>query len=348
MKVKTLANTPLSILSLATYQQGKTISDAFRATRDLAQHAERLGYERFWLAEHHNLEGVASAATPILIGYVAAHTETIRVGSGGIMLPNHAPLVVAEQFGTLEILYPGRIDLGLGRAPGSDALTMRALRRDSRLRGDDFPELIEELLFFFAPPQPGQRVKAIPGAGLQIPIWILGSSLFSAQLAARLGRPYAFAGHFAPAQMLEAFQIYRAEFRPSEVLKNPYVMVGVPVVAAGSDERADFLATSIYQRFLTMVRGNLAPTPPPVESMEGRWSPREAAAAKSMLKIMVVGGPEKVRKGLEDLIELTQADELMIVSELFDEKDSQRSFEIIAGVAQRTSAGEQPAAASTG
>jgi luciferase family oxidoreductase group 1 len=334
--MKTLSKTPLSILSLASYSQGETISEAFQATHHLAQHAERLGYRRFWLAEHHNLEGVASAATPILICYVAAQTNTIRVGSGGIMLPNHAPLIVAEQFGTLETLYPGRIDLGLGRAPGADGLTMRALRRDTRIRGDDFPELIEELLHYFALPVPGQKIKAIPGAGINIPIWILGSSLYSAELAARLGRPYAFAGHFAPSAMLEAFEIYRSDFRPSEVLKEPYVMVGVPVVAADSDEGAAYLATSLYQRFLSMVRGSLIPTPPPVESMEGLWSSREEEAAKSMLMLLVMGGHEKVRKELQGLIDLTQADELMIVSELFDEKDSLRSFEIIAEVSHRT------------
>jgi luciferase family oxidoreductase group 1 len=344
--MKTLADTPLSVLGLATYPQGKTISDAFQATLDLARHAERCGYRRIWLAEHHNLEGVASAATPVLICYVAAHTETIRVGSGGVMLPNHAPLIVAEQFGTLETLFPGRIDLGLGRAPGADGLTMRALRRDFNVRGTDFPELIAELLHYFAPAEPGQRVKAIPGAGLNIPIWILGSSLYSAELAAALGRPYAFAGHFAPAAMLEAFRIYRSEFRPSEVLQKPYVMAGVPVVAAETDERAEYLATSLYRRFLSMVRGNLVATPPPVESMEGLWSPHEEAAARSMLRIMVVGGREKVREGLQDLLGQTGADELMIVSELFDYTDSLKSFEIVAEVSRKKIIEDKQAAAS--
>jgi len=331
--MKSLKNTPLSVLNLATYPGGGSIADGFRATREIAQHAEKWGYKRFWLAEHHNLEGVASAATAVLISYIADHTLAIRVGSGGIMLPNHAPLVIAEQFGTLETLYPGRIDLGLGRAPGADGLTTRALRVNTDARGEDFPQLIEELEAFLAPAQPGQKLKAIPGAGLKIPIWILGSSLYSAQLAARLGKPYAFAGHFAPQQMLEAFRIYREDFRPSAELARPYVMVGLPVIAADTDERAEFLATSLYQRFAGIVRGDRIPTPPPVASMEGRWDRTEEATARSMLQLMVKGGPETVRRGMEKVLEITQADEMMISSELYDVKDTLRSYEIAAQVA---------------
>jgi luciferase family oxidoreductase group 1 len=336
--MKKLSETPLSILDLAKYSPGKTVADAYRATKELAQSAEKWGYHRYWLAEHHNLEGVASAATSLLIGYVAENTKTIRVGSGGIMLPNHAPLIVAEQFGTLATLYPGRIDLGLGRAPGADRLTMHALRRDTGLRGGDFAELLEELLYFFAPAQPGQKLKAIPGAGIDVPIWILGSSLYSAQLAARLGLPYAFAGHFAPALLQEAFALYRAEFKSSRFLGRPYTMAGVPVVAAETDERAKYLATSIYQVFLSLVRGNLQPTPPPVESMDGLWNldrrAEEEAAVNSMVKLLIVGGPEKVRQGLQDLIDFTQADELIITSDQFDSNDRLRSYEIIARVSR--------------
>jgi luciferase family oxidoreductase group 1 len=253
--MKTLATTPISVLDLATYPQGGTIPDAFRASRALAQSAERWGYRRYWVAEHHNLEGVGSSATVILMGYLAEATSTIRIGSGGIMLPNHAPLVVAEQIGTLESLYAGRIDLGLGRAPGTDQLTMRALRRNAGGRGEEFDEQVAELLSYFAPATPGQAVKAIPGAGIDVPVWILGSSLYSAHFAAAIGRPYAFASHFAPDDLLEALEIYRREFKPSKALSAPYVMVGVPALAAETDERAEFLATSMYQRFLGIIKG---------------------------------------------------------------------------------------------
>jgi len=333
--MKRLAGTPLSVLDLAPYPRGQTIADAFRATRDLARHAERWGYRRYWIAEHHNIEGIASSATPILIGHVAGHTVTIRVGSGGVMLPNHAPLLVAEQFGTLATLYPGRIDLGLGRAPGSDQLTARALRRDS---GADFAGLIEELLFYFSPAAPGQRLRAIPGAGVDVPVWILGSSLYSAQLAARLGMPYAFAGHFAPAGMLRACALYRSEFRPSAALRHPYVMAGLPVVAADTDGRAEHLATTAYQAFLGLVRGTPTQAPPPVKSMEGLWSPPEEAAVRSMLELLVVGGPERVREGLQGVIDLTQADELIIASSFYHHADRLRSYEIVAEAAASSSA----------
>lgn len=324
--------TPFSVLDLAMYPEGRTVADAFHATRDLAQHAEKWGYDRYWLAEHHNLEGIASSATAVLIGYVAAHTQAIRVGSGGIMLPNHAPLMVAEQFGTLATLYPNRIDLGLGRAPGTDQATMRALRKDAATFPVDFADLIEELLFYFAPAQAGQKIRAIPGAGIEIPLWILGSSLYSAQLAARLGRPYAFAGHFAPQEMYQAVRLYRAEFRPSRSLKKPKVMIGVAAVAADTDEQAEYLATSLYQRLLTLVRGNLKPAPPPVRSMQGLWTPHEEQALGQMTSTMVVGGPAKVEAGLRQLIERTGADELIITSDLFAHEDRLRSFELMASL----------------
>jgi luciferase family oxidoreductase group 1 len=324
--------TPLSVLDLAMYPEGCTAADAFAATRDLAQYAEKWGYHRYWMAEHHNLEGIASSATAVLIGYVAAHTKSIRVGSGGIMLPNHAPLVVAEQFGTLATLYPNRIDLGLGRAPGTDQATMQALRKEAAAFPVDFADLIEELLFYFAPPQPGQKIRAIPGAGIEMPLWLLGSSHYSARLAAQLGRPYAFAGHFAPQEMLQAIRLYRAEFRPSRYLKEPKVMVGVAAVAADTDEKAEYLATSLYQRILTLIRGNIKPTPPPVSNMQGLWAPHEEQVLRQMTATMIVGGPAHVEAGLQQLIERTGADELIITSDLYAHEDRLRSFEIMASL----------------
>ncbi len=329
-----LERTPLSILNLASYPRGARPGDAFATTRRIAQHGERCGYHRFWLAEHHNLEGIASAATSVLIGNVAGATRRIRVGSGGIMLPNHAPLAIAEQFGTLESLYPGRIDLGLGRAPGGDFATMRALRAAGG-SADDFPALIAELVDYLGPPHPHRRVRAIPGEGLEIPIWILGSSLYSAELAAELGRPYAFAAHFAPTHLLEALRLYRARFRPSAWFAAPHVMVAIPVVAAESDERAEYLATSLYQRFAGIVRGERGGTPPPVASLEKLWDPAVEATTRAMLKSLVVGGPQKIRRGLDATLEATGADELMISSELYDPNDTLRSYEIIARVAGR-------------
>ena len=319
---------PLSILDLVTYPEGGDISEAFRASRELARHAERLGYARYWIAEHHNLEGIASSATVVLMGYIAGSTGKIRVGSGGIMLPNHAPIVVAEQVGTLESIYPGRIDLGLGRAPGTDPLTMQALRRHST--GADFDRNVAELLSYFAPVQPGQAVRAIPGAGLDVPVWILGSSLYSAHLAARIGRPYAFASHFAPGDLLEALEIYRAEFRPSAALAAPRAMVGVPVVAADTDLEAERLATSMYLRTLGILRGQRAGLQPPVESMEGLWSRGEQLAVADRMALMVVGGPQRVREGLGQIVAATQADELILVSETWDRRARLRSYEIIA------------------
>lgn len=328
--MKSLSQTAISVLDLVPYPEGKNISDAFKNTLELSQHAEKLGYLRYWMAEHHNLEGIASAATAVLIGYVAGNTKSIRVGSGGIMLPNHAPLVVAEQFGTLATLYPDRIDLGLGRAPGSDAATMRALRRDHGARGVDFGELIEELVSYTSESQEDQRVKAIPGAGITIPIWILGSSLYSAQLAARLGRPYAFAGHFAPGAMEEAFELYRHQFLPSRYLSKPHTMAGISIIAADTTEHAQFLATSMYQRFVSLVRGGLRPTPPPVKHMDAYWTIQEKMTVESMTRTMIVGDKESVRRGMQNFIDSTQVDELIITSDVYDHKERLKSFEIIA------------------
>jgi luciferase family oxidoreductase group 1 len=325
--LKPLASIPLSVLDLATYPEGGDVAQAFRTTRDLAQAAERFGYQRYWIAEHHNLEGVGSSATVVLMGYVASATKSIRVGSGGIMLPNHAPLVVAEQVGTLESLYPGRIDLGLGRAPGTDAVTMRALRRTPSL-GEDFDQQVAELVSYFAPAREGQRVRAIPGEGLDIPVWILGSSLWSAHFAAAIGRPYAFASHFAPGDLLQALEVYRAEFKPSPALAAPHVMVGVPALAAQTDERAEYLATSMYQRSLGILRGRRLAIPPPVEQID--WSSGERLAVAERMALMVVGGPARVREGFGQILEATQADEFIIVSDAYRGEDRVRSYEIIA------------------
>jgi luciferase family oxidoreductase group 1 len=325
-------NTKLSILDLAPIAEGQSVAQSFEHTLDLAQHAETWGYERFWLAEHHNLEGISSAATAILIGYVAGGTKKIRVGSGGIMLPNHAPLVIAEQFGTLETLYPGRIDLGLGRAPGTDGWTMRALRREMTGKEADFADLVQELQYYFAPAEPGQKVRAIPGAGVKVPLWLLGSSLYSAQLAAILGLPYAFAGHFAPEMMEQALEVYRRSFQPSAVLEKPYAMLGVQVIAADSDEKAARLATTNYQRFLGIIRNQRVNLRPPVENMDELWSPLEKEMVQSKLRLAVIGGPEKVRAGLEKIVAATGVQELMIVSDAYSHEDRLRSFELIAGL----------------
>jgi luciferase family oxidoreductase group 1 len=338
--MKTLSEIPLSVLDLAPIAEGKSIADSFKNTLDLAQKAEQWGYHRFWLAEHHNLEGIASAATAVLIGYVAGGTSKIRVGSGGIMLPNHAPLVIAEQFGTLETLYPNRIDLGLGRAPGTDPLTMRALRRDLTDKNVDFSEQVQELQYYLAPAEPGQRVRAVPGAGLQIPLWLLGSSLYSAQLAAALGLPYAFAGHFAPDLMMQALDLYRIGFKPSAFLKKPYAMVGVQIVAADTLENAQRLATTNYRRFLGIIRNDRVAMKPAIslQEMEQVWRPGEKEIVMKMLRTAIVGGPEQVRAGMQRLIAETGADELMIVSDTYEHKDRLRSFEIIQQVAKNSSA----------
>jgi luciferase family oxidoreductase group 1 len=329
-----LSRTPLSILDLAHVRQGGTIADAFRNSLDLAQHAEQWGYQRFWLAEHHNIPGVASAATSVLIGHVAGGTKTIRVGSGGIMLPNHAPLVIAEQFGTLDALYPGRIDLGLGRAPGGDYAVTRALRRDLRSNGDDFPALLEELRRYLGPKQPGAPVTAYPGAGTDVPIWLLGSSGFSAALAAELGLPFAFAAHFQPDNLLPALDLYRHSFRPFEVLERPYTMAGIPVIAAETDEEARWLATTPQQMFLNLIRNRPGPLPPPVSSEDALdWNAFERAAVEAKLRAAVVGGRERVREGLELFLAETQVDELMIATAIYDPAARLRSYKMVAEVA---------------
>jgi luciferase family oxidoreductase group 1 len=325
---KKLRDTPFSILDLVTYPEGGGLGEAFAASRDLARHAEKLGYLRYWIAEHHNLEGIASAATVVLMGYIAGETATIRVGSGGIMLPNHAPFIVAEQIGTLEALYPGRIDLGLGRAPGTDPLTMRALRRHST--GADFDADVAELVGFLAPAAPDQAVKAIPGAGTSVPVWILGSSLYSAHLAAAIGRPYAFASHFAPGDLLEALEVYRREFRPSAALERPHVMVGVPVVAAASDDQAQFLSTTMILRSLGILRGKRSALLPPVAQVEA--GVHERAALAERMALFVVGGPARVAVGLQQILEATQADELILVSETYDRAARLESFRILASL----------------
>ena len=334
-----LSRTPLSVLDLAPVKEDRSITQTFHETLDLAQHAERWGYKRYWLAEHHNLASVACSATSVLIGYVAAGTSTIRVGSGGIMLPNHAPLIIAEQFGTLESLYPSRIDLGLGRAPGTDFPTMQALRRDLR-NGDNFPELLAELRGFLAERKPHQAVSALPGAGLNIPIWLLGSSGFSAQLAGELGLPFAFAGHFMPQNILPALDIYRRSFQPSEVLDRPYTMVGVPVLAANTNKEAKYLATTEYINILRLIRNQLAPLSPPVDSLDGLANSFEDAAVESKRAAAIVGSRETVRRELEMFLGETQADELIITSNPYEHAARLRSYEIVAEIAKESM--EQP------
>jgi luciferase family oxidoreductase group 1 len=322
---------PLSVLDLAPILEGGDAADAFRRSLDLAQHAERWGYRRFWLAEHHGMPGIASAATAVVIGHVAAGTSTIRVGAGGIMLPNHAPLVIAEQFGTLASLFPGRIDLGLGRAPGSDQLTARALRRGP-LAAETFPDDVVELMDYFRPPHPRQLVRAVPGAGLDVPVWILGSSLFGAQLAAELGLPYAFASHFAPAALTEALELYRSRFKPSAQLGRPHVMLGVNVFAAESDDEGRRLFTSLQQAFVNLRRGHPGKLPPPDVGTVERLLPGDRRLLDEMLSCSVMGSPETVRRGLEAFVARTGADELMLASQIYDHGARLRCYELAAGI----------------
>ena len=319
---------PFSILDLCPVAQGATAADALRNSLDLARHAERLGYFRFWLAEHHNMPGIASAATSVAIGHVAGGTSTIRVGSGGVMLPNHAPLVIAEQFGTLASLYPGRIDLGLGRAPGTDQTTARALRRDSSASAEQFPQDVVELQNYFAPSQPGSRIHAVPGEGLEVPIWLLGSSLFSASLAAALGLPFAFASHFAPDAMMDAFAAYRGRFKPSKQLAHPYAMVAVNVFAADSETEARRQFTSLQQAFIKLRRGAPGKVPPPIGDIRANFSPAELALVEHSLSCSAVGSPEMVEEKLARIIEETRPDELMITGLFFDHQARVRSIEI--------------------
>ena len=326
--MKNLKDIPLSLLDLVAVREGGTVAQALAIALRTAQHAETLGFTRYWLAEHHNMEGIASSATAVLVGYVAAGTRAIRVGSGGVMLPNHAPLVVAEAFGTLAELYPNRIDLGLGRAPGTDALTMRALRRDRVETEQDFPRDVAELQRLLGPVQPGQKLIANPGANTNIPIWLLGSSLFSAQLAAERGLPYAFASHFAPRHLLDAIALYRKLFRPSASLTKPYVIVGVPLIAAPTDEEADYLASSTFQRVLGILHGDRQRLQPPVHNYLAGLHPQERAAIGDFLGAAVIGGPRVVHQGLTALAELTDADEFMLVCDVFDPALRLRSLDI--------------------
>jgi luciferase family oxidoreductase group 1 len=321
----------LSILELGRVREGFTRADALNEARRLAQHAESLGYKRFWVAEHHNMPTVTTAATSLVISHIAAGTKTIRVGAGGIMLPNHAPYIIAEQFGTLDALYPGRIDLGLGRAPGTDQLTLRALRVHPE-EAERFPQDVIELQMFLGPVQPGQRIEAVPGSNSNIPLWILGSSLFGAQLAAELGLPYGFASHFAPQALDQALSIYRSRFKPNEKMAKPYALIGVNIIAAETDEEARYLATSQQMSFANLVRGQRKLTQPPIDDIDTYWTPQERAQASAMLNFSIIGARDTVRKGIDALLERTQADELMIVSDMYDPEKRRRSVEIIAEV----------------
>ncbi|WP_026671900.1 LLM class flavin-dependent oxidoreductase [Alkalihalobacterium bogoriense] len=327
---KTLQQTKYSVLDLAPILEGHTAADSFQDSLKLAKAVDQLGYHRYWLAEHHNMPGIASSATSVVIGYIAGGTSKIRVGSGGIMLPNHAPLVIAEQFGTLESMYPGRIDLGLGRAPGTDQITAHALRRNHRSDGSDFPEQLEELRDFFST-EP-KRVRAIPGEGLSIPIWLLGSSGFSARLAGQLGLPFAFASHFAPEYLLPALQLYRDNFRPSDVLDKPYVMIGVNVIAADTGEKAKWLASSQEQAFLNIIRGKSGKLQPPVEQMDTVWNVHEQTLVEKMLTYSVAGDASTVKTKLQQFLNETEADEMIINTHVYDQTERIRSYEIVSSI----------------
>lgn len=323
---------PLSVLDLAPIIEGGSAVASFRNSIELVRFAEQLGYRRYWVAEHHNMPGIASSATSVVIGRLAAETSTIRVGAGGIMLPNHAPLVIAEQFGTLEAMFPGRIDLGLGRAPGSDRATAHALRRRLETGGDDFPQLLQELRFFLKEPPEGQKVRAVPGGGSNIPIWLLGSSDFSARLAGQLGLPFSFAAHFSPENTLSALAIYRDSFRPSEDLLAPYVTVAVNIFAADTRREAERLATSQHQSFLNLVRGRPGKIQPPVEDMNAIWTPEEKVIVEARLGGSIIGDMEKVRQELKEFVERTQADEIMVNAIIYDHQARLRSYEIVADI----------------
>ncbi len=323
---------PLSVLDLATILHGdKTPGDAFRRSVELAQHTEKLGYKRYWFAEHHNMESVASAATSVLVGHVANATHTIRVGSGGVMLPNHAPLVIAEQFGTLDALYPGRIDLGIGRAPGTDQVTSQALRRTLNSDINQFPNDVVELINYLGPKDSGAKVKAIPGQNSQVPVWLLGSSTYSAQLAAMLGLPFGFASHFAPTYLFEALRLYRENFRPSKFLAAPYSLACVNVVIGDTDQEAEKLATSFYQIVLGMFRNDRRPLPPPVETMEGVWTEQEKNGVLNMMTYSFIGGPAKVRASLQKFVDDTKVDELMIASHVYEFGKKKKVYESLMG-----------------
>ena len=322
-----------SVLDLASRKDTDQVpAPALQRSLELARHVEGLGFTRFWVAEHHNMDAIVSSATSLLIGYLAAGTHRIRVGAGGVMLPNHAPLVIAEQFGTLEALYPGRIDLGLGRAPGTDPLTARALRKHRGGSADDFPEDVAELQKYFGPRVTGQQVIAMPGVDSNVPIWILGSSLFSAQFAAERGLPYAFASHFAPRMMMQAIELYRRLFEPSAVLDQPYLMLGIPLVAADTDAQAEFLATTTYQRILALIRGQSLMMRPPVQSMQDLWQPHEEQAVKEFFSMAMIGSAQTIEQKMQVVLQHTQANELIFTCDLYEHKDRLRAFDILAGL----------------
>ena len=325
---------PFSLLELASVREGDSVSQTLSNSVAYARHAESLDFHRFWLAEHHNMEGISSSATSVLIGHIAGKTDRIRVGSGGVMLPNHPPLVIAEQFGTLECLYPGRIDLGLGRAPGTDPITSRALRREG-IGADQFPDDVERLQTLLGPLQPGQQVKAIPGAGTNVPIWLLGSSLFSAQLAALRGLPYAFAGHFAPRLYREALKVYRNHFRPSDQLQEPYSMLCLPAVPADSVAEAEYLTTTSYQRILSLFRGQPLWMRPPVESMAGLWSPAEEAGVRDFLALQLLGDADTIHQRLSRILATAEVDELMFTIDLYDPARRRHGLDVLAQVRDR-------------
>ncbi|MBA9075664.1 LLM class flavin-dependent oxidoreductase [Rufibacter quisquiliarum] len=335
MSTKKLSDIPVSVLDLVPILEGKTAADSFKNTVDLAQHVEKWGYQRYWMAEHHNFAGIASSATVVLIGHVAGNTTKIRVGSGGIMLPNHAPLVVAEQFGTLGTLYPDRIDLGLGRAPGTDQFTAMALRRDLQTPVEEFPQNVVELRNYLGPVDPTARVRAVPGEGTNVPLWMLGSSTFGAQLAGILGLPYAFASHFAPSQLHAALRVYKESFQPSAQLKEPYAIACVNVVAADTDEEAKFLSTTMYQSFINVVRGTGKTMQPPVKSMDGLWDANERYAVQQMLRYSFVGSAATVQEEMQAFLEETGVDEIMVAGNVYDHAARLRSYEILAGFFKR-------------
>jgi luciferase family oxidoreductase group 1 len=342
---KELGDIPVSVLDLATIVEGGTPADSFRKSLEVAMRVEKLGYNRYWFAEHHNMENIASSATAVLIGYIAAGTFSIRVGSGGVMLPNHAPLIIAEQFGTLESLYPGRIDLGLGRAPGTDQLTSLALRKKLNGSVDDFPQDVIELKNYLAPRDVNARVRAIPGEGTGVPLWLLGSSTYSAQLAAALGLPFAFASHFAPTHLHEALKIYRRRFTPSDQLRQPYSMACINVIAADTDEEAQYLASSFYRLALGIVTGERKPLQPPVKNMEGLWAEYEKAAVMQMMEYTFIGSAKKVQEGLQTFLNDAGVDEIMVASYIYDNALKIRSYELIAPFfkkRERLAVAEQP------
>jgi luciferase family oxidoreductase group 1 len=337
--MKPTRSVPFSVLDLSFVREGETPGDALRSSLELARHVEKLGFHRFWMAEHHNMEGIASAATAVALGFVANGTHRIRVGSGGIMLPNHSPLVIAEQFGTLESLYPGRIDLGLGRAPGTDPRTARALRREMKVdSADTFPNDVQELASYFEAAVPGQAVRAVPGEGLEIPIWLLGSSLFSAKLAAFLGLPFAFASHFAPEHLMAALEIYRKEFEPSKALQKPYAMVAANVIVAESDTKAQFEFSSSQIGVLNILLGKRTKLQPPVAGISATWSEAELAGIERFLHYSFVGSPSTVKRGIVDFLEETGADELITTTRIFDPVARLRSFELLADIREEIEA----------